>query len=259
MELFFFIAFLGTVAGFLSGLLGIGGGIVMAPLLLYLPQHFGFVPLSMQTVAGLTIVQGLAACISGGLSHGKTRYFSRELVSWLGATFFIASLLGGMSSSLVTNELLMFIFACMAFIAAGVMVLPVSGEEDCPDIGRFTFSRSRAVVVSLLIGFLGGMIGQGGSFILIPLMVSYLKVPVRIAIGSNLAIIFLATLAAFIGKALTFQINWHLSVPIVLTVVPMALLGAHVSRKVPVKKLQILMAICIALAAIRISFSAAGF
>ena len=56
MDLYFLIGALGVCTGFLSGMLGIGGGIVMAPLLLYVPPWFGFSPLPMRVVAGLTIV-----------------------------------------------------------------------------------------------------------------------------------------------------------------------------------------------------------
>ena len=58
MGIYLLIAFLGMICGFFSGLLGIGGGIIMAPLLLYMPPLFGFEPLTMHIVAGLTIVQG---------------------------------------------------------------------------------------------------------------------------------------------------------------------------------------------------------
>ena len=63
MEILLLIGTLGIFCGFLSGVLGIGGGIIMAPLLLYVPPLFGFEPLPMRTVAGLTIMQGLVACI----------------------------------------------------------------------------------------------------------------------------------------------------------------------------------------------------
>ena len=65
MEIYLLIGSLGLISGFLSGLLGIGGGIVMAPLLLYIPPLFGLELLTMQMVAGLTIVQGLLGCLAG--------------------------------------------------------------------------------------------------------------------------------------------------------------------------------------------------
>jgi len=117
------------------------------------------------------------------------------------------------------------------------------------------FSRSRAVASAAGVGLLGGLVGQGGSFILIPLMTSFIRVPTRIAIGSNLAIVLLSTLAAFIGKAVTGQIEWLLSVPLVLTVVPAAHLGSRVSRRVPVVRLRRALAVLIAAAAVRIWIS----
>ena len=97
--------------------------------------------------------------------------------------------------------------------------------------------------------------GQGGSFILIPLMTAFVRVPTRIAIGSNLAIVLLATTAAFIGKAVTGQVEWLLAAPLVLTVVPAAHLGGRVSRRVPVARLRRVLAILIAAAAVRIWMS----
>jgi uncharacterized membrane protein YfcA len=79
MELYFLIGILGLISGFLSGLLGIGGGIVMAPLLLYMPPLFGMETLTMQAVAGLTIVQGLLGCMAGLFIHKKFDFVSKEL------------------------------------------------------------------------------------------------------------------------------------------------------------------------------------
>lgn len=259
MEILIVIATLGLFTGFLSGLLGIGGGIIMAPLLLYVPPLFGFTPLSMHTVAGLTIVQGLIACIVGGLTHKTFPFFSKQLVAWMGVTLFIAAFTGGIISSITANKVLLIIFAGMALTASFIILLPCKNEEEYPDITDFNFSRIRAVSVAGFIGILGGLVGQGGSFILIPLMTSYMKVPTRIAIGSNLAIVFLSTLAAFLGKAATLQIEWRLTLPIVLGVLPGALTGALTSHKIPVGHLRKILAACIALAAIRISFSAMGY
>ena len=128
-------------------------------------------------------------------------------------------------------------------------------DEERPDVKALVFSRWRAVSVAGGVGLLGGLVGQGGSFILIPLMTSFVKIPTRIALGSNLAIVLLSSAAAFLGKAVTGQIEWLLAVPIIVTVIPAAYLGGHFSQKVPVLVLRRGLAIVIALAAIRIWFS----
>ncbi|MBW2465893.1 MAG: TSUP family transporter, partial [Deltaproteobacteria bacterium] len=92
MDLLLLIGFLGIICGFLSGLLGIGGGIIMAPLLLYVPPLLGFESMSMRTVAGLTIVQGLVACIAGTIAHNRFNFVSGKLASWMGISIFAASL-----------------------------------------------------------------------------------------------------------------------------------------------------------------------
>jgi uncharacterized membrane protein YfcA len=251
MEIYALIGGLGLLTGFVSGLLGIGGGIVMAPLLLYIPPLFGFEPLPMRTVAGLTIVQGLLACISGALSHRQFRMVSDSLSLYMGTSIFVAAMAGGAGSSYMSNGILLFVFACLAFCASFLMLIPVKGESENPDVDCLTFHRWRAVSAASAVGLLGGLVGQGGSFILIPLMTSFVQIPTRIAIGSNLAIVLLSTTAGFIGKATTGQVEWLMTVPIVLTVVPAARMGSLVSRKVPVSGLRRALAVLIAIAAIR--------
>lgn len=255
MGLLLVIGGLGLVAGFLSGLLGIGGGIVMAPLLLYVPPLFGFAPLSMRVVAGLTMVQGLVACLAGGLMHRRFKSVWGELSLYMGGSIFIASLIGGAAAGFIPNQLLLFIFACLAFAAALLMFVPVRQDCEHPDIDLLGFNRLRAVCAASGVGLFGGMVGQGGSFILIPLMTSFVRIPTRIAVGSNLAIVFLSSLAGCIGKAVTGQIEWMLTLPIVLTVVPAASLGGYVSQRVSVRNLRYLLALVIAVAAFRIWWS----
>jgi uncharacterized membrane protein YfcA len=255
VDLLLLIAALGATTGFLSGLLGIGGGIIMAPLLLYVPPMIGFEPLTMRTVAGLTIVQGLAACISGALTHRRFGSVSDRLVLYMGTTIFVAAALGGAAARFVPNQILLAVFGLLAATAAILMLAPMQRDSERPQVLDLKFSRSRAITSAAGVGILGGLVGQGGSFILIPLMTSLVRVPTRIAIGSNLAIVLLSTTAAFIGKAVTGQIEWLLAVPLVLTVVPAAHLGGRVSHRVPVLQLRRVLAVLISLAAVRIWMS----
>jgi uncharacterized membrane protein YfcA len=256
MGIYLLIAFLGVICGFFSGLLGIGGGIIMAPLLLYVPPLLGFEPLSMHTVAGLTIVQGLVACISGVIVHKRFNSVSVRLAGWMGATIFITALLGGAGSGYASNHLLLLVFGALALLAAILMLKPSAKEKKTPDVTELSFSLWRAVSTAGSVGVLGGMVGQGGSFILIPLMTSFVHIPTRIAIGSNLAIVLLSSAAGFLGKAFTGQIEWLLALPIVLTVIPATQLGGILSHRVPVVKLRKILGVLIAVAAVRILISA---
>lgn len=177
---------------------------------------------------------------------------SDQLSLYMGISIFIAVMAGGTGSSYFSNEILLFLFTGLAFSAAFLMLVPVKGDCDNPDVDRLTFHRWRAVIVASGVGLLGGLVGQGGSFILIPLMISFVQIPTRIAIGSNLAIVLLSSTAGFIGKATTGQIEWRMAVPIALTVVPAARVGSLVSRRVSVSWLRRALAVLITLAAIRI-------
>ncbi len=238
------------ITGFLSGLLGIGGGIIFGPLLFFIPPLFGLEMLSMRDVAGLTIVQGLLACIGGVLVHRKLQFVSDNLSFLMGMTIFIAAGIGGFASAFIANKILLFIFAALAFVASVLMIIPVKNDPEKPDIKKIQFKWKRAVIVASSVGLLGGMVGQGGSFILIPLMSSYVKIPTRIAIGSNLAIVMLSSIAAFIAKAATAQIQWLMTIPIALTVIPLSLCGGYVSSKVSVMWLRRILAFLISIAAI---------
>ena len=255
MGIYALIGGLGLVTGFLSGLLGIGGGIIMAPLLLYVPPLFGFEPLPMRIIAGLTIIQGLLGCISGALSHRRFRFVSGRLSLYMGTSIFIAAMGGGVGSKYVSNEILLFLFAGLALCASFLMLIPVNKDSENPNIECLTFHKWRAMISASGVGLLGGLVGQGGSFILIPLMTSFIRIPTRIAIGSNLVIVLLSSTAGFIGKCVTGQIEWLMAIPIILTVTPAAYLGGQVSQKVPVLWLRKALAFLIAIAALKMWIS----
>jgi uncharacterized membrane protein YfcA len=245
------ILFTGFAVSCLSGLLGIGGGIVMAPALLYLPPAFGFHALDMRQVAGLTITQGLFACLSGAWRHDRYHSVSRRLVVSMGSAITLAALTGSVFSRWVANEVLMVVFAGLAGVAALIMWLPKPEEHEVEDPNACRFNIPLAISIALAIGFLGGLVGQGGSFILIPLMLHVLRLPTRVVIGSNLALVFLASLAGFVGKAATGQVMLLPAALLVLAAIPGAQIGSVLSHRTSPRWLRTTLAVVIALTAAR--------
>jgi uncharacterized membrane protein YfcA len=201
------------------------------------------------------MVQSLAACISGVIIHKHYKSVSGNLSVWMGTTIFIFALIGGAGSGYVSHRFLLLIFGILALLAVILMLMPSVNEDKLVSIANLSFSRWRAVLASGGVGFLGGMVGQGGSFILIPLMTYFMKIPTRVAIGSNLAIVLLSSTAGFLGKAVTGQIYWPLVLPIVLAVLPAVQLGGILSHRVAIIKLRKILGLVIAVAAVRILYT----
>lgn len=255
MELLGLLGCLGILAGFLAGLVGLGGGIILAPLLLYVPPALGLEPLDMKVVARLTIIQSLCSTAAAGLAHRRARHVHVQLVRWMGPTIFFASLVGAFASEarVVSSDMLLGLFAGLALSAAVLMFrhTNIGFEEESTSPDR-PFSRPRAVTVALGVGFLGGMVGQSGAFLTIPLLVQVLRFPVRLAIGSSLVITFFAALAGSFGKlAGGGNVVW----PQVGVLVAGSLLGSQVgaglSRRTPTVYLRYGLALLIAAAAAR--------
>ena len=235
----------------LSGFMGIGGGILMAPALLYLPPLFGVGTLDMKMVSGLTIAQALVACLSGAIRHGKYRYVNRRLVRWMGGSILGSALAGSVASRWFTNEMLMAIFAGLAIVASALMLLPKKEGEEVTDADSYSFNQPLAAGIAIVVGFLGGLVGQGGSFIIIPLMLYLLNLPTRVVIGSSLGIVFFSSIAGFAGKLATGQIPLLLAASVALGAFPGAQLGGVLSRRTKPALLRFALAVVVALAAVK--------
>lgn len=252
-EMFYlFLVLAGAVVGFFSGLLGIGGGILMFPLLHYLPQAFGFDAIGVKNITGLTMVQGFFASLSAMLFYQKQGLVNKSLVWTLGLSLFLSSLAGSLVSKAVPDRVLLFIFGALALAAAALMFIPRSYGKDDHTEDMVSFHKPSAIVIGVTVGFLVGLVGQGGAFITIPLMLYVLKIPLRVALGSTLAIGLFSATAGTIGKLATGQVPIAMAAALLIGAVPVAQAGAWVSKRTKTQHLRWLLAIIISATAIKI-------
>src|SRR5438093_58413 len=176
----------GLVASFLSGLLGIGGGLVLTPFLLYLPPLVGGVAIPVKIVTGLTIVQAISGSALGTLRHRSYGNVSSRLVWLMGPPSAIAAVVGAFLSRDLADNVILIIFAILAFAGSIMLLLPVTPrDEPAEDIRA---DPRLAIPIALVLGFFGGIVGIGGIAFIIAALVYILRVPPRIAIGSSLGI-----------------------------------------------------------------------
>lgn len=118
--------------------------------------------------------------------------------------------------------------------------------------GEVTFHKGLAAGIAFVIGSVSGVLGAGGAFILVPVMLSILKIPVRMTIASSLAITFLSAIGASTGKVLTGQVMLVPAVVLMLASLIAAPIGAKVGQKINAVYLQWALAVMITATAVKI-------
>lgn len=241
---------IGFVAAFMSGLVGVGGAVLLIPLLLYVPPLVGLEPIDIKTVTGITIVQVTGGALSAGLAHLGDRRVDRTLLGVVGLSMAVSSFLGALVSAVIPGVALEAIFASMAILAASFMLVlrkrtPVDVETP-PQ-----FNRAVAFAVGVGVGFLAGMVGAGGAFILIPVLLYIVRIPIRVTIGTSLWIVVAASITSLVGKAVTGQVDWPLAFALLAGALPAGMFGAILSRRTRPSHLATVLGVMIALVAVR--------
>lgn len=257
--LFIVMMLLGLIGSFFSGLLGIGGAIVSFPLLLFVPSALGVAHFTGQEVSSISMFQVFFASLAGVLAYLRNKnqpaVIHKTLVIYMGAGILFGSLAGGLVSGYLDGEIINIIYGVLAIIAVILMLIPTRGKEGEPAGQEITFNRAFAVIISFLVGIVSGIVGAGGAFILIPVMLTVMKIPTRITIASSLAIVFISAIGGVAGKLTTADIPWEATLFTVIGSLLGAPLGSWLSAKMNVKYLRYGLIILIALTAIKVWMS----
>jgi uncharacterized membrane protein YfcA len=204
--LFLILSSLGVLSGFGAAFIGLGGGLLLFPLLLYLPPYLGLAPFDTKTVAALVMSEVFFAGLVGGFAHWRKGRIQIRL-SILGAVSSAAgAFLGALSSKWVPEEFLLVVFGVATVVAVAIMFLPApSVSFDELPLERIVVPALPLVFISFSIGAVVGLMGSG-NFLFIPSLIYVLKIPTRAAIASSLAIYVSNSFAGFAGKLITGQV-----------------------------------------------------
>ncbi len=270
---------MGAAVGFLSGMFGVGGGFLMTPLLILsgIPS-----PIAVGTEAA----QIVASSVSGALAQWRRKNIDIKMGTVLLTGGLVGSVIGVQTVSVLrrTGQFDLVITLCyvtlLGIVGALMMIeslstirktqsgkpaaLRKSGQHNwmhgLPFKTRFPRSKLYIsvippVLIGLFIGFLSGIMGVGGGFILVPAMIYLLKMPTNVVVGTSLYQIMFVTAATTIMQAW-----WNFTVDIVLAIILMiggvigAQLGAAAGAKLKGEQLRFLMAGLVLLVAIRMAY-----
>ena len=246
------LALLGAIGGFAAGLLGFGGGVLMFPLLYYVPPLLGLEKMEANTVASVVMTQVFFSTVAGGMAHLRSGRVHGRIASTAGIVSAIASFSGGVVSKWASERSLLVLFGVVTLIVAAMMLLPgPSKQQEEISLDKLRLPMMPLSVCSFITGIVIGFLGAG-NFVFVPLLIYVLKVPTRVAIGSSLFIAMMNTAAGFLGKLVTGQIPIWTAVAVTIGAVIGALVGEKIHGRVSARMLRYIYAAMVGLIAARV-------
>ncbi|MEO6317146.1 MAG: sulfite exporter TauE/SafE family protein [Acidimicrobiales bacterium] len=251
---------LGFLIGLSLGALGGGGSILAVPILVYAA---GQDPKAATATSLLLVGSASLVGIGPHWRAGRVR-IGTGLV--FGLTGVAGSLGGSALNHRLDPDVLLLGFAGLVCVAAWRML---TGCPTCTNVGEageltdrpgstMTISRRRidtrtvltVLIAGTAVGFLTGLFGVGGGFVIVPALALGLKLPMPQAIGTSLLVIAINSAVALTTRLATTTIDWHITLPFTVAAIAGVLSGGKVANRLdPERSLRWFAALLVAVAA----------
>lgn len=257
-------ALFGIIAGLLAGLLGIGGGLVIVPILNYMFTLQGFPPEHIMHMAlGTSLASIMFTSVSSALSHHRHGAVNWDIVKKVSLGIIIGTNIGSFIAAKIPTFILQLIFSCFIFYVASQMIFSAKktlGNKPLPG----TLGMNAA---GLGIGLLSSLVGIGGGTISVPFML-YHSVEMRKAIATSAAIGIPIAISGCFGYFINGNTAEHLPeysfgfiyipalIALVLCSTVVAPYGAHLAHTLPVAKIKKFFAVLLLVVGLRMLFGA---
>lgn len=226
----------GLLIGALLGLLGGGGSILAVPALIYgvgQPLH--------QAIPASLLVVGVSS-LAGALPRIRARQIHWRMVAIFGVTGSAAAFAGTAVNSQLPSRVVLLGFAAIMVAAGGAMLRDQGAVGNACAVSGAAINWRRCLPRSLgaglMVGFLTGLFGVGGGFLIIPALVLLLGLDMSLAVGTSLVIIVLNSTSGLISHLGNTHLDLGVSLAFTATAVLGALTAARFAVRLPTESLQ---------------------
>ncbi len=229
-------AIFGTLIGAALGLLGGGGSILAVPALVYGVNE----PVKQAVTTSLFVV-GISAAVAA-IPRARAGQVRWPIAGIFGAAGIATAFLGAAVNHALSSRALLFGFTVLMIVVAVRMLAgEVTPRGSCalPD-GRINWSRCvpKSVAAGMVVGFLTGLFGVGGGFVIVPALALFLGLEMPIAIGTSLVIIVINSAAGFAAHITRTSVDWPIALTFAGTSLVVAAVAGRFGTKVDADRLR---------------------
>jgi uncharacterized protein len=249
---FLFLGAIGVLGGMLSGLVGVGGGIVFVPGLVYAGGW------NIQDAVAASLVIIIFSSLSGTIRNARSTDPVNWRVAGLLSLAVAPSSLIGVFISRVSPEVVVKVAFATLLIALAYPTARGGGEYD---INRKDIARPLVFLAGILIGTISGLVGVGGGVVMIPLMVLGMGLSTKRAVSTSLAVVMFTGIVGAAGYVATGfrDVQDLLSLPpLIVGSVIGAPLGVRVRDRLPENVVRIGFGVFMVIVALRLFGEALG-
>ncbi len=251
-EMVLYLLLTGSVVGFLSGLLGIGGGVIIIPTLLWLLSGCGLDDQVLtHVVFGTSLAVGTGTALSSSTAHRKRVKISTRLVLMLAVGSITGAQLGGYAAHLLSGEILQIGFGTLLLFISYLLLRPLKdGQSRGGNPSGMLSGKPVLVGLGLIVGSVSAIIGTGGAILTTTILVLFLKCPIHRTVGiTSSMMVFTATSGAlaYIFNGWDLEnlppyslgyVNLYLMMALVTTSTITAKLGVRLAHRIDPRPLQ---------------------
>lgn len=232
----------GVGAGFLSGVFGVGGGILVVPGLMI------FVKMEQRRAHGTSLAAVLPIAIASLATYWVHDHVDWRVALWLSIGALGGAFVGASLLAIISKRNLALVFAIVLAIVGVRLFFTVNGDGR----SEITFVLALAyVLIGLATGALSGLLGIGGGAIMVPIMAVLFGIPSVIAKGTSLAVIIPTALMGTLRNRSKSNVDLPAAFVVGITGVVMAVVGAWVSARMSDAVSNALFAILLIAVAVR--------
>lgn len=214
---------LAVLVGVTPGLLGGGGSILTVPLLAYVAGMD-----AKQAIATSLLVVGVTSAV-GAISHARAGRVQWRTGLVFGGAGMVGAYAGGLLARFIPGTALLLGFAVIVIATAIAML---RGRKAVGTHGPSSLPVIKIVLEGLVVGFVTGLVGAGGGFLVVPALALLGGLPMPVAVGTSLVVIALKSFAALGGYLASVQIDWAVAGAVTAAALIGALIGARLTAMV---------------------------